>query len=308
MDFPRPYRLDELAKWLDCPFEGPADHSVRGANEIHRVRPGDLVFVDHPKYYDKALESPATTILINQQRKAPEGKGLLISEEPFADFNRLTRFFEPLPHFHQSIAPEAEIGEGCTLGPGAVIGPLVKMGENCRIGPNVVLRGPVTLGNEVVIQAGSILGADAFYYKKHPQGFDPLHSAGGVIVEDRVHLGASVTIDRGVSDYTIIGANSILDNLVQIGHDTRIGQRCLFAAQVGVAGCVDIEDEVTLWGQVGVASGLTIGRGAVVMAQSGISKSLKGGVTYFGYPAGEARSKYRELAAIRKLPEIIEQL
>jgi UDP-3-O-[3-hydroxymyristoyl] glucosamine N-acyltransferase len=129
-----------------------------------------------------------------------------------------------------------------------------------------------------------------------------------VVIENDVEIGTNCTIDRGVTASTTIGAGTKIDNLVQIGHDTVIGKKCLFASQVGIAGCVVIEDEVTLWGQVGVISGITIGAKAIVYAQSGVAKSLEGGKTYFGSPADEARRKYREMAALRALPEIIENM
>ena len=135
-----------------------------------------------------------------------------------------------------------------------------------------------------------------------------MHTCGRVIIEDHVEIGALASIDRGVTGDTIIGSGSKLDNQVHIGHDTTIGRNCLFAAQVGIAGCVTIEDNVTLWGQVGVPSDIVIGKGAVVLGQSGISKNLDPEKTYFGSPASEARIRFRELAAIKKLPHIIENL
>jgi UDP-3-O-[3-hydroxymyristoyl] glucosamine N-acyltransferase len=123
-----------------------------------------------------------------------------------------------------------------------------------------------------------------------------------------VEIGANCTIDKGVTGDTVIGEGTKIDNHVHIGHDTRIGKNCLFAAQVGISGATVIEDEVVLWGQVGITSGITIGKGAVVLAQSGVDKSLKGNVVYFGSPASEARTKMKELAALRKLPSVIQQL
>ncbi|MGB0177452.1 MAG: DapH/DapD/GlmU-related protein, partial [Owenweeksia sp.] len=173
---------------------------------------------------------------------------------------------------------------------------------------NVSIYDHTIIGDNVTIHANTVLGADAFYYKKRPEGYDKMISGGHVVIADHVDLGASCTIDRGVSGPTYIGRGTKIDNNVHVGHDTRIGEGCLFASQVGIAGCVIIENNVTLWGQVGVTSGITIGEGAVVFAQSGISKSLAGGKTYFGSPADEARRKYREMASLRVLPEIIEKL
>ena len=166
----------------------------------------------------------------------------------------------------------------------------------------------VTIGNNVVVQSNTVLGSHAFYYKHTSNGFDKMHTCGAVILEDNVEIGALCTIDAGVTGTTVIGKGTKIDNHVHIGHDCLIGKNCLFAAQVGIAGCVIIEDDVTLWGQVGVASDLTIGKGAVVLGQSGLSKSIAGNKTYLGSPVGEARMKFRELAAVRKLPVVIEKL
>lgn len=277
-------------------------------NEIHVVEEGDIVFVDHPKYYDKALQSKATVVLINKEVECPEGKALLVSDDPFRDFNKLTRHFKPFKSAASSIAETAEIGEGTVIQPNVFIGNHVKIGKNCVIHPNVTIYDGCVLGDHVTIHAGTVLGADAFYYKNRPEGFDKLLSGGNVLVEDHVDIGAGCTIDRGVTGSTTIGRGSKLDNQIQVGHDTVIGKKCLIASHVGIAGCCIIEDEVTLWGQVGITSGATIGKKAVILAQSGISKSLEGGKTYFGYPAEEAREKLKQIASIKRIPEILQKL
>jgi UDP-3-O-[3-hydroxymyristoyl] glucosamine N-acyltransferase len=148
-----------------------------------------------------------------------------------------------------------------------------------------------------------VIGADAFYFKKRPAGYDKMLSCGRAIIRDRVEIGANCTVDKGVSGDTVIGEGTKFDNHVHIGHDTVIGKNCLFAAQVGVAGVVVVEDDVILWGQVGVQKDLVIGKGAVVLGQSGVPKSLEGGITYFGSPVREAREKMKELAMIKRLPK-----
>jgi UDP-3-O-[3-hydroxymyristoyl] glucosamine N-acyltransferase len=173
---------------------------------------------------------------------------------------------------------------------------------------NVSIYDGAIIGNNVTIHANTVLGANAFYYKKRPEGFDRLISGGRVVIKDHVDIGASCTIDRGVTGDTIIGAGSKLDNLIQIGHDTVIGKKCLIASQVGIAGCVIVEDEVTFWGQVGCTSGITIGEKAVIHAQSGISKSLEGNKTYWGTPAQEARTEMKEMASIKQIPEILSHI
>jgi len=284
------------------------DIALEGMNEIHRVTPGDLIFVDHPKYYYKALESEATGILINENVDPPEGKVLILCEEPFTAFNRLLYFFEPFELSAGNISPEANIGKDCNIHPTAYIAPGVTIGDNCIVHPNVCIYSNTRLGNNVVIQANTVIGSNGFYYKKRENLHERLHSAGSVIIGDHVEIGALCSIDKGVTSPTSIGQGTVIDNQVHIGHDTLIGSMCLFAAQVGIAGCVTIGNNVTLWGQVGVPSDITIGDRAVLLGQSAPSKSLEGGKTYFGSPAGEARLKMRELMLIKKIPEIIEKL
>lgn len=305
MKFPITYSLKQIANLIGCSFVGDANFSVLGMNEIHVVEAGDIVFVDHPKYYDKALNSAATIILINKEVACPEGKALLISDDPFRDFNKLTDFFKPFNVATSSISDSAVVGANSIIQPNSFIGHNVVIGENCTIHSNVSIYDDAVIGNNVTIHAGTVLGANAFYYKKRPEGFDRLKSCGRVVIEDNVDIGANCTIDRGVTGDTTIKEGTKIDNLVQIGHDTIIGKKCLIASQVGIAGCVVVEDEVTFWGQVGCTSGVTIGSKAVLHAQSGISKSLEGGKIYWGTPAQEARAEMKEMANIKKIPEIL---
>lgn len=308
MKFPQTHTLKEIAQLLECEFVGDDNFPVYGMNEIHVVESGEIVFVDHPKYYDKALSSKASIILINKLVDCPEGKALLISDDPFRDFNKLTQHFKPFQSSPVQIASTAKIGKNTVIQPNCFIGNHVTIGENCIIHSNVSIYDNTIIGDHVEIHAGTVLGANAFYYKKRPTGFDQLKSGGRVVIENNVDIGAACTIDKGVTGDTTIKAGTKIDNQVQIGHDTIIGEKCLIASQVGIAGCVVIEDEVTIWGQVGMASGIHIGEKAVIQAQSGVSKSLKANKTYFGYPAEEVRVKLRELAAIKKIPELLEKI
>jgi len=264
MKFPQEHTLQQIATIIDCQYIGDANFPVMGMNEIHVVTPGDIVFVDHPKYYDKALNSAATVILINKKVDCPDGKALLISEDPFSDFNKLTQYFKPFQKSEKSISNSAQIGEGTHIQPNSFIGNNVKIGKNCLIHSNVSIYDNAVIGNNVIIHAGSVLGGDAFYYKTRETGFDKLRSGGRVVIEDDVEIGANCTIDKGVTGDTTIKKGTKLDNLIQVGHDTVIGRKCLIASQVGIAGAVTIEDEVTVWGQVGMRSGITVEKGAFI--------------------------------------------
>lgn len=301
MKFKKPQTLKEIATLINTDFIGDDNFEILGINEIHIVEKGDIVFVDHPKYYDKALNSAATTILINKKVDCPEGKALLISDDPFRDFNKITKHFNPFIASKENIAESAIIGEGTIIQPNVFIGNNVTIGKNCVIHPNVTIYDNSVLGDNVTIHANTVLGADAFYYKKRPEGFDKLISGGRVVIENNVDLGASCTIDKGVTGDTTIKEGTKIDNQVHVGHDTVIGKKCLIASQTGIAGCVIIEDEVTIWGQVGTNSGITIGKGAIILGQTGVTKSVAGGKSYFGTPIEESREKLKQIAGLKRL-------
>lgn len=306
MKLPRTYSLKEISELVNCEYVGNADHPIRGINEIHMVEEGDIVFVDHPKYYDKALNSAATTIIINKSVEPPPGKGLILSDKPFKVFNELTLHFSQKQRWENNNHPK--VASSAKIAPGVVLGNNVEIGEDCIIHPNVVIYDNVKLGDRVEIHANSVLGGHAFYYKKESDVYTKMHSCGSIQIEDDVEIGCSCTIDKGVSGATHIGKGTKIDNSVHVGHDTYIGKNCLIAAQVGIAGCVVVDDGATLWGQVGIRSDVRIGKGTVILAQSGITKSLKDNATYFGSPADESREKLKELAYLRKIPGLIEEL
>lgn len=311
MKFPAPIAVQEIAHLIGAKLVGNVNSPVTGINEIHKVEPGDLVFVDHPKYYDKCIYSAATFIIINKETNFPEGKALLIVEQPFEAYQTIIRHFRPFEPAIKMISDSAVIGEGSYIGPNAFIGHHVRIGRNCRIFPNVTILDHSIIGDNVVIQAGTVIGSDAFYYntkKDREVWYKRMESGGRVVIEDDVEIGAGCTIDRGVSHDTLIGRGTKMDNLIHIGHDTVVGKNCLFAGQVGIAGATTIEDGVVLWGQVGVSKTLTIGANAVVLAQSGVPASLEGGKTYFGYPAEDASIKKREIVWIKRIPEIWEKI
>lgn len=300
--------VDSLAKIIGASYAGRRDHKITGLNEIHKVETGDLVFVDVEKYYDIALNSAATTILINKKIDCPDGKALIFSNDPVRDFNILTRHFMPFQKADSMMSATAKIGAGTLIQPNVFIGNHVRIGMNCLLHAGATIYDHTEIGDNVIIHPNAVIGSDAFYFKKRSGCYEKYHACGNVVIEDDAEIGAGCTIDRGVTGDTRIGAGTKIDNLVQIGHDTVIGKNCLIAAQVGIAGAVVIEDDVTLWGQVGVPSNVRIGKGAVILAQSGITKSLEGGKVYFGSPAEENRKKLRELALIRKIPILMERL
>jgi len=311
MQFEKAVPLLEIAALIGARVVGNENELARGINEIHKVEPGDLAFVDHPKYYDKCLKSSASFIIINNLVENNYGKTLLVCEQPFEAYLTIVRHFNPFMPQHEMISSTAVIGEGTVIMPNVFIGARVQIGSDCIIHPNVVIYAGSTIGNRVVIHSGTVIGADAFYYntkKDRTIWYKKMESCGKVVIEDDVEIGANSCIDRGVTHATIIGRGSKIDNLVQVGHDVVVGKNCIIAAQVGIAGATTIGNGVTLWGQVGVSKTLTIGDNVQVLAQSGVPSSLEGGKVYFGSPAEDAGIKRREIVWLKRIPEMWEKL
>ncbi len=298
-------RLEDIANIIGAGFSGAPDFLISGLNEIHMVEPGDLTFVDHPKYYAKALNSKASAIIINKEVECPEGKALLFHDDPFAAFVSLVKKFRPFEPATASVSPSATIGEGTVIQPNAFVGNHVTIGKNCIIHANVSIYDHTVIGDNVIIHSNSVIGADAYYFQRKPDGYRKFESCGRVVLSDNVEIGALCSIDIGVSGDTFIGKGTKFDNHVQVGHDTYIGNNCLIGSHCAIAGVTRIEDDVILWGRVVINKDLVIGKGAIVLATSGVGKNLEGGKTYFGIPAEEARKKWKELAALRQLPGII---
>jgi UDP-3-O-[3-hydroxymyristoyl] glucosamine N-acyltransferase len=311
MKFPSPVSVQWMADLIDAKVVGNSSELITGINEIHRVETGDLVFVDHPKYYTKCLQSAASFIIIDQPVENSFGKTLLVCSQPFEAYLTIVQHFKPFVAATTPISPSATIGEGTVVMPGTFVGNHVSIGSNCIIHPNVTIYDHCIIGDNVVIHAGASIGADAFYFngkKNRDVWFKKMLSCGRVIIESDVEVGANTCIDKGVTHDTIIGRGTKIDNLVQIGHDVSIGNNCIIAAHVGIAGATTIGNGVTLWGQVGINKTLNIGDNVQVLGQSGVGMNLESGNVYFGSPAENANVKKRELVWMKRLPEIWERL
>lgn len=311
MRFEKPVPVTTIAQLIGAELAGNSSTDVTGINELHKVEPGDLAFVDHPKYYTTCINSAATFIIINKKTDFPEGKTLLIVDDPFEAYLKVVNFYRPFSPSMKMISDSAIVGEGTVIMPNVYLGNDVVIGKNCTIFPGVTILDHCMIGDNVVIQSGTVIGGDAFYYNKKTNReihYKRMNSCGRVIIEHGVEIGANCTIDRGVSHDTLIGAGTKMDNLVMIGHDTVVGKNCLFAAQVGIAGATTIEDNVILWGQVGVSKTLTIGKDAIIYAQSGVKDSITGGKVYFGSPVEEAREKMKEFVWIKRIPQLWEKV
>ncbi len=300
MRFEKVQTLKEISQLIGAEYIGNENFPISGINEIHMVEPGDITFVDHPKYYQKALNSKASVIIINQRVEAPEGKVLLISNDPFADYNKITQHFKPFTSSSHSVSPLAKIGKGTIIQPLCFIGSGVQIGQNCIIHSHVSIYDGCIIGDNVTIHSHSVIGADAYYFQKKNGIYRKMHSCGNVIIGNNVEIGALCSIDKGVSSDTIVGDGTKLDNHVQIGHDTKIGKNCLLGSQVAIAGVTTIEDNVLIWAKVGINKDLVIGQGATILATSNVDKTLEGGKTYYGSPAVEARAKWKQIGKLNR--------
>ncbi|MEJ7766811.1 MAG: UDP-3-O-(3-hydroxymyristoyl)glucosamine N-acyltransferase [Chitinophagaceae bacterium] len=311
MKFPSPVSVQWIAEFINATLKGNQDGQATGINEIHKVETGDLVFVDHPKYYDKCIHSAASFIIINKAAEIPEGKALLVTDQPFEAYIKIVKHFRPFEPSHKLISDSSTVGENSIVYPNVFIGNHVTIGSNCIIYPNVTIMDHCIIGNNVSIESGTAIGTDAFYYntkKDREVWYRKMASCGRVIIGDDVEIGAGCTIDRGVSHDTVIGKGTKFDNMVHVGHDTIIGKNCLFAAQVAIAGATTIGNGVVLWGQVGISKTLTIGDNAVLLAQSGTAQSLAGDRSYFGSPVQDAKDKMKELVWVKRIPEMWEKI
>ncbi len=306
MKFSSPIKIETIATLIQARLVGHNQEAATGINEIHKVEVGDLVFVDHPKYYDTCLNSAATFIIINKEVDVPEGKSILITENPFEAYCKIVAHFYPFQKAEGNINTK-QIGAGTYIYPSAFVGNNVSIGSNCIIHPQVTIMDNCSIGNNVVIQAGTVIGSDAFYYntkKDRSVWYKKMPSCGIVIIEDDVEIGAGCNIDRGVTHNTIIGAGTKLDNMIHIGHDTVIGKNCLLAAQSVIAGMVTIKDGVTIWGGCIINKTLTIGENAVLLGRTGVGGDLEGGKTYWGAPAQEAGIVKRDLIWVKRIPQL----
>ena len=304
MKLKEPIKCGEIAERVNAELVGDPDLLVTGINEIHKVQEGDLTYVDFHKYYQMALDSPASFILIDKEVEKPEGKNLLISKDPFTAYNSLTLKFRPFKAAMKTINETAQIGAGTIIQPNVFIGNHVKIGKNCIIHPNVTIYDYSEIGDNVIIHSNTVIGSDAFYYKKREVEYEKMHTVGRAIVKDNVEIGANCAIDSGVSGDTIVGEGTKLDNLIHIGHGTVLGKNCLLVSGVAIAGKTTVGNNVTLYGKVGVMKDLRIGDNVTVLASSNVGNDLEANKVYFGSPCIEAKKQWRIEALVRKLPEL----
>ena len=328
-------KLSELATRLDCRLEGDGELDVTRVAGIQDAQPGDITFLANPKYEKLLATTRATAVILKEDAPAAPC-AMLRARDPYLAFARAVSLFAPVsrpaPGVHAlaaiaaevllgadvSVGPFVAIGEGAHIGdrtviyPNVTIGAGATVGSDCTIHSNVAIRERCTVGDRVILQNGVVIGGDGYGFVRRGDGtHEKIPQVAVVVIEDDVELGANTTVDRPAVGETRIKAGTKIDNLVQIGHGVTVGRNVLMAAQVGIAGSTDVEDDVVFGGQVGVGGHLTIGRGAIAVGQSGVTNSLDPGAFVAGYPAIDSRDWRKASVLFRRLPEMkrrIEQL
>ena len=328
-------KLSELATRLDCRLEGDGELDVTRVAGIQDAQPGDITFLANPKY-EKLLATTRATAVILKEDVPAAPCAMLRARDPYLAFARAVSLFAPVsrpaPGIHAlaaiadgarlgadvSVGPFVAIGEGARIGdrtviyPNVTIGAGATVGSDCTIHSNVAIRERCTVGDRVILQNGVVIGGDGYGFVRRGDGtHEKIPQVAVVVIEDDVELGANTTVDRPAVGETRIKTGTKIDNLVQIGHGVTVGRNVLMAAQVGIAGSTDVEDDVVFGGQVGVGGHLTIGRGAIAVGQSGVTNSLDPGAFVAGYPAIDSRDWRKASVLFRRLPEMkrrIEQL
>jgi len=324
--------LAELADNLGATLHGDPTARITRVSGIETAAPGDLAFVANPKYASLARTTQATAVLV--EPNFPEiSAATLRLKNPYLAFARaIELFYQPptyAPGIHPTavIAPTAHIGANAHIGAYAVIGDHVILGDNATILPHVVLypfaevgdnffahahaivREHCHLGDNVILQNGAIIGADGFGFARQSDGnWYKILQSGPAILEDNVEVQANACIDRASIGETRVHAGAKIDNLVQVGHGSTVGENTLLCAQVGLAGSTVIGKNVILAGQVGVAGHCTVGDGAIATAQSGIPNDVAPGKVVSGYPAIDNRQWLRSVALFNRLPELLRDL
>jgi UDP-3-O-[3-hydroxymyristoyl] glucosamine N-acyltransferase len=322
----------ELADRLGCRLDGDGRGTIVGVADLTAARPDEVALFIHPRYKDAAAGTQAGAVIVAEDA-APLGRPLLRTRQPVLAFARALALFHTPPAPPPGISPQAAVAADAVVDPSATIGPFVSLGagarvgagsvleshvavgagavigRDCRLHAHVSIRERVTLGDRVVVQNGAVIGADGFGFTRGPDGRHvKVPQVGVVVVEDDVEIGANTTIDRATVGETRIGAGTKIDNLVQVGHNVRLGRDVLLAAQVGISGSATLEDRVTMGGQVGVAGHIVVGAGAIAAGQSGVTNSVEPGRFVTGYPAIDNRAWRKASVVFAQLPALRERL
>ncbi len=323
-----PFTVAEIARRTGATIggAGEAERLLRDVASLETAGPDDVTWLDNRKYLSafRATRAGAAFVHPDLAGEAPKSTTLLITAQPYRGYAVAAQAFYPEPPPVPGIAagavvdPTAQLGEGvaveanavigaraeigrrCLIGANSVIGPGCILGDDVRVGPNVSVSHAL-IGARVRLYPGARIGQDGFGFALDPKGYVKIPQLGRVIIEDDVEIGANTTIDRGAGPDTVIGAGTMIDNLVQIGHNVQVGRGCVLVSQVGISGSTRLGDHVMIGGQGGLIGHLTIGSGARIGAQAGVMRDVAPGETVIGSPALPAKEFFREVAALRRL-------
>jgi UDP-3-O-[3-hydroxymyristoyl] glucosamine N-acyltransferase len=325
-------KLGEIAEKLGCAVEGDADLEITGVAGIEEAREGELTFLVNRKYRPALETTRASAILIAREEEPPR-MAALRSANPYLDFARAIEMFHPAPQYAPGVHPTAVVAQSAKIGAGAHIGPYCFVDEGVEIGFNAVLHSFVAIyrgarigddffahahacvredcriGNRVLLQNGVVVGSDGFGFAREANGkWYKMRQSGIAVIGDDVEIQAHSAIDRATVGETSIGRGTKIDNLVQVGHASKVGENTLLCGQVGLAGTTHVGNRCILAGQVGTAGHLTIGDGATITAQSGVPADVPTGAIFSGYPAMGNLAWRKSVAIFNKLPELQKEL
>jgi UDP-3-O-[3-hydroxymyristoyl] glucosamine N-acyltransferase len=329
-----PFTLGELARRAGAELGSGAEAGKRITDvaPLDTAGPEHISFLDNRKYVGAFAASRAGACLVHPSLagRAPAGMAVLLAADPYRAYAKVAQAFYPAAAPEPWIAPtavidpEGSLGEGCRVEPGAVIGARAEIGSRCLIGANAVIGVGVVIGDDCTIGSGATvshsligdrvriypgarIGQDGFGFAMGAEGHLRVPQLGRVVIGDDVEIGANTTIDRGAGPDTVIGAGSMIDNLVQIGHNVQIGRGCVIVAQAGISGSTKIDDFAALGGQAGLIGHLKIGAGARIAAQAGVMRDVPAGATVVGAPAVPTKEFFRQMAALGRLARSKEQ-
>lgn len=325
-------QLGELANRLGAELRGNPQLEITGVRGIEEAGPSEITFVANPRYAGLAKTTSAAAVLVEPEFPDVETATLRIKNPYYAFARALGLFYQPPaypPGIHPTavIDPTAEISEGAHIGAYAVVGAGVKLGPHATLLPHVVLypgvragshlfahahavvREACVLGDHVTLENGVIIGADGFGFAKNDLGqWEKIPQSGPVLIGDRVDVQANACIDRATVGATEIGSGTKVDNLVQVGHGSRVGEDTMLCAQAGLAGSSVVGSRAILAGQTGVAGHCELGDGVILTAQSGVSHNVPAGKMISGSPAFDNRLWLRAVTVFQRLPELLKRL
>jgi UDP-3-O-[3-hydroxymyristoyl] glucosamine N-acyltransferase len=323
--------LGELAAELGGTVVGDPAVPIRGVAGIREAMPGDITFIANARYDGYLTETRASAVICGREAR-PSPVPLLQVDNPYLAFQRIVRVFRPDPyrpspgvHPTAVVAPDVELGAEVSIGPwcvvehgarigaravvmaGGYIGPMTTIGEDTMLWPHVVVREECVVGARCIVHSGAVIGSDGFGFAFDAGRYHKVPQVGNVVIGDDVEIGANTTIDRATTDATRVGDGTKIDNLVQLGHNVVVGRHGIIVAQVGVSGSTQLEDYVTLGGQSGLVGHIRIGKGAMVGAKTGVSKSVPPGEVVSGYPAMPHPLFKRVFALLQRLPQLFQR-